>query len=308
MNRNNNFSSIFLNKNSMYFLRGICMILIILHHINIANNISFDNKFINIFLGNQGYLSTGTFFLLSGYGLTISLNKNSPIHWNYLINRISKMLYIFIFCYFICFICMLICGFKFSYYSILNDILTLSMPDSPTWFLKTIVLLYILYISSRIYLSPKNSIIFTSLLIILYTIIAFYKLPGYYYNSIANFALGTLLVYYKEKIIRHRYIIIVLAIILFSIGFFYFQILSSLSYSILIIIFFSYIRIENKVINYIGINSLGFYLGQFLPLKIAEFLPHNKLLYTFIFFIITIITVVAYNKIKELSYKKYKFI
>ena len=145
---------------------------------------------------------------------------------------------------------MWICGYKFNYYSIPSDIITLSMPNSPTWFLKTIVLVYILYISSRIYLSPKHSIIITSLIVILYTIVAYYKLPSYYYNSILNFVLGILIVYYKEKFIKYRHIIISLAIIIFPISFFYFQILCSLSYSLIMIIVFSYIRINTFIFNY----------------------------------------------------------
>ena len=63
-------------KESTYSLRGLCMILIVLHHIYQYTASRYGVSYplpLVIILQSLGYLSTGVFFLLSGYGQLIYL-------------------------------------------------------------------------------------------------------------------------------------------------------------------------------------------------------------------------------------------
>ena len=85
------------SKNSMYVLRGVSMLLIILHHINHHADIAFGIALLGRLLDELGYLSTGVFFLLSGYGLTVSINKNQPITLSYCTKRLFRIFYTFLY-------------------------------------------------------------------------------------------------------------------------------------------------------------------------------------------------------------------
>ena len=63
------------------------MILIVLHHIYQYTASRYGVSYplpLVIILQSLGYLSTGVFFLLSGYGLTFSIKKNEPMSWHYI--------------------------------------------------------------------------------------------------------------------------------------------------------------------------------------------------------------------------------
>lgn len=62
-----------LERSRTYNLRGICMLMIMFHHIN--------NKLGHVFsfMNGWGYIATGIFLFLSGFGLFVSLKKrNTP--------------------------------------------------------------------------------------------------------------------------------------------------------------------------------------------------------------------------------------
>ena len=82
------------NRASTSILRGVCMILIMLHHCyqqGIHYDISF-NRVVSCVLKDAGFLCTGVFFLLSGYGLYLSMKQRSfVLSRNYIINRFIKL-------------------------------------------------------------------------------------------------------------------------------------------------------------------------------------------------------------------------
>lgn len=91
-----NMSMSLFDKENMYNLRGICMMMIIVHHIiwmQMVNN-GFDPvpQLTYIYLNPWGYLGTGVFFLLSGYGMFFSLQRNMPLTMKYLWDKIWKLL------------------------------------------------------------------------------------------------------------------------------------------------------------------------------------------------------------------------
>ena len=80
------------------------MISIILHHIHTTIDLSLGSNVLAKILNSQGYLSTGVFFLLSGYGLTISINNQQPLKLNYLFSKLWTIYSTFLFAYLISYI------------------------------------------------------------------------------------------------------------------------------------------------------------------------------------------------------------
>lgn len=87
-------------KDSTYSLRGICMLLIVIHHIyqytRSQYGVSYPLPF-SVFLQSLGYLATGVFFLLSGFGLTFSMKKSEPISLSYSVKQLLKIYKPFLF-------------------------------------------------------------------------------------------------------------------------------------------------------------------------------------------------------------------
>ena len=76
------------------------MICIILHHLyqylSSRYGITFPVPLV-IILSNIGYLATGVFFMISGFGLFASLEKNSPINWRYIARHLLNLYLPFLF-------------------------------------------------------------------------------------------------------------------------------------------------------------------------------------------------------------------
>lgn len=278
------------------------MISIILHHIHTTIDLSLGSSFLVKVLNSQGYLSTGVFFLLSGYGLTISINNHKPLKLNYLYQKLWTIFSTFLFAYLVSYIGFTISGVEISLTDIIKDICTLTIPFNTTWFLKVIFFVYLVYITLHYCFESKKALIYFTVLLCVFWVIAKVYLPIMYNTSVLNFALGMFLVYYKDYISSKRYLALLITIILFII----FQILDlqpliSLSYSIIVIILFSYINsIKIKFIEYIGENSLIFYLAHLYLMKVPELTYSNKFIFILLVFVITSINARLYD-----YYKKY---
>ena len=87
-------------KSETYSLRGVCMILIIIHHLFQASVSDYGYTWstpVSVVLQSLGYLATSVFFLLSGYGLYMSINKNNPIGVPYIVSHLEKLVSPFLF-------------------------------------------------------------------------------------------------------------------------------------------------------------------------------------------------------------------
>lgn len=80
--------NIIFEKESTYSLRGICMLMIIASHIPYTMN-NFTTSIILHYLlfDHWGAFGTALFFLLSGYGMFLSLERTKEINSDYLINK-----------------------------------------------------------------------------------------------------------------------------------------------------------------------------------------------------------------------------
>jgi|GEM_PF-5656720 len=296
---------ILFDRQNMYALRGICMMLIIVHHIylflfcKIQANVPYSNIMLSL-----GYLSTGVFFLLSGYGLTTSICNHQPISYNYCITRLRKILHTFVFCFILSYLLIILLGNDISW-GVLFNFITLSMPNSPTWFLKTIFSVYLIYYALSYFIQDmKKVIVILSIICLIWCVLAkhYFELPNYYYLTILNFPLGSLFAYTlknKEISLKIAILFLLSAFAIFCILFFRGKgILTSLTFSVAVIILFSLLKINSSILNYVGVNSLVFYLGQTIPLSIYMYIniiKWNIISFTIFVIAITCISVLAYN-------------
>lgn len=133
-------------REDTYPLRGIAMLMIIIHHIwiNMCRLDIDPTPFLTAHVFKPaGQFGTGLFFLISGYGMFYSLIRHKNLSLCYLLSRVNKLIKPYIFC-FMLFVCAIIAFRKDMFNaSLIVDFFTLTIPGSSTWFLKVIIGIYI---------------------------------------------------------------------------------------------------------------------------------------------------------------------
>lgn len=312
------------DRNDTYSLRGLCMICIILHHLyqylSSRYGITFPVPLV-IILSNIGYLATGVFFMISGFGLFASLEKNSPINWRYIARHLLNLYLPFLF---VCIIQAIIdiCQGGFDIKNGLASLLL--MKDF--WFMRTIFLLYIsvflLYkfvISTRIRIAILSSGVLTYILLSAFV----FRIYPFWWNSILCFPVGMYCAFKSDSLQRlntTRNRISILIVFIFTFCFTIFcnssycpriigeaiypisMVLSSISFALFSIHFVSLVKVSNKVFNYFGTNSLSFYLYHIVFLKLCLF--DNSYTYFISVWIGAIILVSIYRLIDKVWLSK----
>lgn len=312
-------SRLLFNRNDTYSLRGLCMICIIFHHLYQFLSSKYGLSFplpAGILLQNIGYLATGVFFIISGYGLFVSIKKNNPLDGRYIVKHLLNLYIPFLFVCIIQSIINLLQG-CFTTKSFLTSLLLMS----DFWFMRTIFLLYIsVFLINAFKISTKAKITILSLGILGYVMISafLFKIPAYWWNSILCFPAGLYCAYYADSInlkntTKNGISVLIVFIFTFCLNilsktrycpqiigeFTYpiFMVLSAISFSLYAIHFASVINVSNKVFNYFGTNSLCFYLYHFIFLKLCLF--NNPFTYCISVWIGTIILVTLYRFIDK---------
>lgn len=188
------------DKKRTYSCRGVCMLMIIIHHIILIYG---DHYFLK-YTVSWGYLGTGMFFLLSGFGLFMSLKKKESLGFVWLLDKMKKMMLPFFFAFTAYIICSLILEREVSWFSILTNLSQLSIPNTTSWFLKAIIGLYIItYLTFRIQCTLKTKVVAISLTTIAFFIFAIFYMSPEWYWSIINFPLGMIIALNINKFSHH---------------------------------------------------------------------------------------------------------
>lgn len=195
----------FLNKRTSDVLKGIAILFIILHHI--FNEIGYPNHL--GYISCMGYLGTGFFFFMSGYGNWISINKDKELRIKWLTKRLWRLYQIFIPCFFVFLLVIFLVNQMNIYYSfdvknILGDLLKFSLPNTINWFPKVFIISIILfYLITKLIKKEILRIIIIFLLTFIYIFVCakIVHLEEYWYNSISCFALGCVIAKYKNNIV-----------------------------------------------------------------------------------------------------------
>lgn len=179
-----------MNIQDTYALRGVCMLMIIIHHL-------MKYHYSTPYTMHWGDIATGLFFFVSGFGLYSSMSKKQ-VNTKFLWQNIKKILIPFFVVWILCFVICII--FFRDYFTIgiggvLRDLFTLTYPQMwpGLWFIKVIVIEYIITILSYIIFKNKwLKLFFPTLFTGIYFITAWKVLQWspYLFSTTLCFVLG----------------------------------------------------------------------------------------------------------------------
>lgn len=297
-----------------YAIRGVCMIMIMIHHLmKYHDSINYTMHW--------GDIGTGAFFFLSGFGLYCSICKNENVNMQYLWKNIKKLIIPFFVCWLLCFIVTIVL-FK-EYFSlgiggVLRDVFTLTYPMTwpGIWFIKVIVIEYIVTILVSIVTQRKLVRLFIPTICTgIYFLIAWKSLhwSPYLYCTTLCYVLGLWFAAYKPNLnINFRSKI--LGTILFFALYLLFKrsnlhlpvpalSIYAIWFSLFMVFLASLIDITSPFLNYIGKNSLLFYLIHIpLLLYVMRILPKDTFNPYYAFgamFIVTYLLSIGYVILKK---------
>lgn len=282
----------FFCKDSTSSLRGLAMLGIILHHIH--NELQYGS----FLLSSVGYLSTGLFFFISGYGNSLSLKKTHHVTFSWLKKRIQKIYIPFLitYCFYYLTDIVLFPSEVPSLKDVIPDLVIISLPNMVSWFPKIIILCYFLHWSFKNVTSKENLHLGAMGLAIGLYILMMRKLniAAYWYNSVLCYPLGMLIASKKDTIStrlcsRQTRLIffwcVVLAFPLFfalQIVAWYSQIACAITFSLICFAYTLLWKVKTTALSWIGIHSFEFYLIHLLCCHGFHFIiPASHYLYTF---------------------------
>lgn len=298
----------FLSIKSTNQYRGICILVVILHHI--AQRMD-DPGLMGLFI-NAGPKAVSIFFFLSAYGLTSSLIAND----RYLDGFINKKILRLYIPYILVNITVIILNYPFTNGTNSTEYLILSLFGFTTlthlWFIKTIVLFYLFFWAAFRFSSEIFASILVTLCIFIYMFFCSeLGLGPWWYESSLGFSLGIFFTIYKEKIItliKNRYLfVITFLLILYSIlRYGLSQKIPSLNIVLFDFIFMtiiSKISMDSKILGFIGTISLEVYITHMILYRYfyLKTEPNNSNIY--LYFISVILTSYILNKICRKIYK-----
>ena len=259
-----------MDPSDTYALRGVCMLMIMFHHL-------MKNAVDPICTGIWGDLGTAVFFMLSGWGLCSSMEKQEHVSVSYLVKNIKKLLVPFYIVWVAC--CIIVSLFIDTRYflygwRVVRDIVTLTYPLTwpGIWFIKVIFVEYLVTIVS--FMLFRNKILQLSLptiVTLLYIGIAWKILhwSQYLYCTTLCFVIGLWgAKFYKRLDIKLLYKILGLITFLglytfikrYPIPHLPHLMTYAVAFCFFVIFFVSVIDISNPILHFIGKNSLLFYL------------------------------------------------
>ena len=213
------------------------------------------------------------FLFLSGYGMFISLSKKQSLEWTYIITKIYKIIVAWIYAFLIT---LVICFAIDADYNIMDPILTLDLPNRGEWFIKVLLLCYILsFFVFKLFRKTNGltKIFVIALGEVFYMVVAErMEVPMHYYSTSLCYSFGMLFSYNRHKLssIKPQLGALITAFCgLFCVIFIYVLHINGMRFYIPFVfcVFVSFLsriltKKENiiyKSLDYIGCNSLIYY-------------------------------------------------
>lgn len=268
----------FLSVKSTNTIRGLAALCIVAHHI--SQYIMTQNIWINLWK-TSGFLFTGIFLMLSGYGNFLSLKKRGTnVKW--IIKRILTLIIPF----FLVFVITVVAGIVTPYgkedVSYIKCLITLTQPGWVSWYIKIQMVLYLLmFVVWMFWKNDKISIaVFSVASMILIVLLNVIKHDAYWYNTILCFTAGIIIASLKEKIqeirMKESIMLFIMLMVLFVISFgdylfmwnYKFDIVIALTFSLIVIVVSRIIRIDNTLLNKVGKMSYEIYLSHLIYVRL----------------------------------------
>lgn len=292
-----------IDKNRSLMMRGICMLMIIIHHA--YKNIDSSVDYLGIH--SWGYIGTGIFFFFSGYGLYYSLSNRKELNYKWFLDKAKKFFLPFIIVLLSYYIVDILLGHTLEVNGLINHILTLTIPNSATWFFKVIVATYVaVYIIFGLVRNAKLRVSIVFVVTFVYFIVARHYLDGFWYNTIINFPLGMLYCVNKNCIgskINDKNVAIALLLSFVFLLLSSSETVSSLFFTLLAVVFVLFFEVNSRLLRFMGKTSLICYLVQIVVIFFCRKLIANDFLYVAISILSTILYACLYEHALTLNIK-----
>lgn len=271
----------FCSKNNTYEVRGLCMLLILFHHIYVQLiQMGCCIPYVSILLSPGGYLGTGLFFFMSGYGLYHSMAFKEILPASYLWKRLLKMWSVFIVAYMLTSIPMMLNN-EFGGGNLI-DFLTLTIPHTTTWFFKVIVLTYIVtFLIFKLNVNRGWKVGMVTFVSVIYYVISSKFLPDFWYTSVLCFPMGMIVALCKSRLNTKLQLLLSMLFVpcFWKMQDLHWRFVTAILFCFFVLFLIRFVRYKSSVLNYIGVNSLCFYLFQLALLQNLHMLTSNPLVY-----------------------------
>lgn len=260
-----------LEKNDSYALRGVCMIMIIVHHTYLSAidmpGCHTDSWLADVGTGwLWGYGGTGVFLFLSGFGMFFSLRRNRLSGRAYIRSKFIRLFIPYLWLWAVSLIIYILYDSSQLTPRLLTSFLSLDIPPAnEAWFYKVIIGLYALSIVIfKVFRNPRACVLAVSSVCVAYYCLANYvlEMDPWWFITVLNFPSGmlTALFYDKLRHIQPVYVILPGTLLFALLQYFHPNpTISSLLFSTVMINAVRYVNISNRILGYIGTNSLLFY-------------------------------------------------
>lgn len=260
-----------LEKNDSYALRGVCMIMIIVHHTYLSAiempGCHTDSWLADVGTGwLWGYGGTGVFLFLSGFGMFFSLRRNRLSGRAYIRSKFIRLFIPYLWLWAVSLIIYILYDSSQLTPRLLTSFLSLDIPPAnEAWFYKVIIGLYVLsIIIFKAFSNPRACVLAVSSVCVAYYCLANYvlEMDPWWFITVLNFPSGmlTALFYDRLRHIQPVYVILPGTLLFALMQYFHPNpTISSLLFSAVMINAVRYVNISNRMLGYIGTNSLLFY-------------------------------------------------
>ena len=260
-----------LEKNDSYALRGVCMIMIIVRHTYLSAidmpGCHTDSWLAGVGTGwLWGYGGTGVFLFLSGFGMFFSLRRNRLSGRAYIRSKLVRLFIPYLWLWAVSLIIYMLYDSSLLTPRLLTSFLSLDIPPAnEAWFYKVIIGLYALSIVIfKVFRNPRACVLAVSSVCVAYYCLANYvlEMDPWWFITVLNFPSGmlTALFYDKLRHIQPVYVILPGTLLFALLQYFHPNpTISSLLFSTVMINTVRYVNISNRILGYIGTNSLLFY-------------------------------------------------
>ena len=213
-----------------------------------------------------GYGGTGVFLFLSGFGMFFSLRRNRLSGRAYIRSKFIRLFIPYLWLWAVSLIIYMLYDSSLLTPRLLTSFLSLDIPPAnEAWFYKVIIGLYVLsIIIFKAFSNPRTCVLAVSSVCVAYYCLANYvlEMDPWWFITVLNFPSGmlTALFYDKLRHIQTVYVILPGTLLFALLQYFHPNpTISSLLFSAVMINTVRYVNISNRMLGYIGKNSLLFY-------------------------------------------------
>ena len=278
-----------LPKDMTYSLRGLCILVILMGHASSSStDPMLETAAWQAFADASCYWKWGTwcvgvFFVLSGYGMTLSLERQKRMTWGYVGRKMWRLFEPFLVFWVVFLIVFLLMDRERLTWELGYEFLMLRMPlGIDAWFFKAILGLYVLLLI--LYALPMSNLtraaVVTVACMVYYVVMRSLCFGPWWFNTIMSFPLGVFLALRRDWFVRYPWwllaataVMVAMYCVFPTVGF-----VASLLFTLVVLIVVWLFPFNNRLLHFIGVNSLFFYLLEepvynYLVYPLNEHLP-----------------------------------